>query len=293
MRVLLLILLFASPLYAQQEDIAQYLQDISVTIKAGMSTGSGVLFTREVEGKKVNFVWTAAHVIDNLRATREVIDKNGQKRNIVEFKDAEILREIVFDGRKVGQIQMFAKVLKFSEADNGEDLALMMLRQTGFSEASTQFYLEKDIIPIGSRLFHVGSLLGQAGANSMTQGIMSQVGRVLQLGSGDGVVFDQCAVGAFPGSSGGGVFLAEEDGKGKYVGMLVRGAGEGFNLIVPMRRMKKFADRHNIMWALDQNIPAPTMEEILKMSIEDITVSNDGQQDRAVPVNFPFLIQLN
>ena len=62
---------------------------------------------------------------------------------------------------------------------------------------------------------------------------MSQVGRVLDLGSGGGTVFDQTTVTAFPGSSGGGVFLTD----GKYVGMLVRGAGETFNLIVPVRRM--------------------------------------------------------
>ncbi|HAT67623.1 MAG TPA: hypothetical protein DCS66_24005, partial [Flavobacteriaceae bacterium] len=63
-----------------------------------------------------------------------------------------------------------------------------------------------------TELYHVGSLLGQTGSNSMTRGIVSQVGRVLNLGSGDGTVFDQTTVTAFPGSSGGGVFLSERSG---------------------------------------------------------------------------------
>ena len=39
-------------------------------------------------------------------------------------------------------------------------------------------------------------------------------------------IFDQTTCVAFPGSSGGGVFLKRDDPR--YVGMLVRGAGEGF-----------------------------------------------------------------
>ena len=47
---------------------------------------------------------------------------------------------------------------------------------------------------------------------------------------------------------GGGVYLQN----GKYVGMIVRGAGEGFNLMVPLvRRMKAWAKKNDIMWAID------------------------------------------
>ena len=81
----------------------------------------------------------------------------------------------------------------------------------------------------------------------MTRGIVSQVGRVLSLGTGDGTVFDQTTVTAFPGSSGGGVFLSERSGDkaGQYMGMLVRGAGETFNLIVPVRRMRSWAAKQD------------------------------------------------
>jgi hypothetical protein len=108
--------------------------------------------------------------------------------------------------------------------------------------------------------------LGENGSNSMTTGIMSQVGRMVSLNNSNKILFDQTTVTAFPGSSGGGVFLTD----GQYVGMLVRGAGETFNLIVPMRRMTKWAEEENIMWALDDSIKPPSLENIEKLSVENL-----------------------
>jgi len=298
-------------------DLTNLLQDISVTIKSGTSyskaEGSGVIVTRQVctdvakkKMETINFVWTAGHVIDNLRSVRTVIDpKTGTERKKIEFKDAQIVKELVENGRRVGELKMDCKVLKFSDSENGEDLALLMVRKRNFisSGASATFFLDKNelgdikVVPIGTRLYHVGSLLGQMGSNSMTSGIMSQVGRVLELGSGDGVVFDQTTVAAFPGSSGGGVFLTESSGKeaGQYVGMLVRGAGESFNLIVPVRRMYVWAQKGNVAWAMD-NSKVPTLEEILKMPIENATIRSSaaekaGQKKTEDSINFPTLIQ--
>ena len=50
--------------------------------------------------------------------------------------------------------------------------------------------------------------------------------------------------------------------------MLVRGAGETFNLIVPIRRINKWAKSENIMWALDPSVDAPSLEEIHKLPKE-------------------------
>lgn len=295
----LTIMLLSFPVMAQ--DLAQHLQDISVTVKSpnrsgGEGQGSGIIITREIkksdennETVKVNFVWTAAHVVDNLRNERSVVDpKTGTKRQIVEFRDAQIVQELREDGRRVGEIKMDAKVIRFSDADNGEDLAILMVRKQGFVDVSAAFYLDETIPPIGTSLFHVGSLLGQVGANSMTTGIMSQHGRVLQLGSGDGTVFDQTTCTAFPGSSGGGVFLSGQHSdeewtkvKGQYIGMLVRGAGEGFNLIVPVRRMRDWAKRVNAEWALNPLLPAPSLKFLKKASIEDIGIDfDDGNNKR-------------
>ncbi len=447
-------LFLISSLYAN--DVAQHLQDVSATIKAagsfgGSSTGSGVFITREVpvgEAKEtINFLWTAGHVVDSLRSTREIIGPDGQKKTVVEFKDAKIVKELSEGGRKVGQIEMDARVIKYSDADNGEDLALLMVRKRNFVTASAKFYLEGDmILPVGTNLFHVGSLLGQPGANSMTSGILSQVGRVLQLGNGGGVIFDQNSCPAFPGclvadtaitladntlkrivdikegdkvlsydnsigktmtdtvvkciesghkeiyristknrtieasgnhpfvkinllprllkryiptwtqaedlqendlvgvikddkllpndlsieritsiktigmkmtydltidrthnfiangflvhnSSGGGIFIAEGDHKGKYIGMLVRGAGETFTFMVPIRRMHKWATDQNVLWALDEQTEVPTLEHILGMPVEDPgtkknrdSVQPDNSTDKT---SFPFLLDLD
>lgn len=253
-------------------DISGYLQDISVTIKTAKGEGSGVVFTREIkteEGKKkINFVWTAAHVLENIRNVRTVLDTDGRLKKVTEFQDAEIIKKLVENGRTVGQLAMDAKVIKYSDAKDGEDLALLMIRKFNFVDASAKFHVDQENkgIALGTQLYHVGSLLGSEGSNSMTTGIMSQVGRTLSLNGGAKILFDQTTVTAFPGSSGGGVFLTN----GEYIGMLVRGAGETFNLIVPIRRMNKWAKDEKITWALDQSIDAPSLEEIEKIPVEKL-----------------------
>ena len=190
--------------------VAEHLQTISVTIRAenGWSAGegSGVIFTRKnANGDLVNFVWTAAHVVDNLRTERRVIVK-GSPRTLVEFKDAKIIKVIRQNGRSVGRLELDAEVIKWSDADDGHDLALLRVRKLNFITDSAKFYLDDKTPPLGTDLWHVGSLLGQLGANSMTDGIYSQHGRIIpELNK---LIFDQTTVAAFPGSSGGGVFLA-------------------------------------------------------------------------------------
>lgn len=274
----------------ERREVAEHLQDISVTIRSEdgyqKSEGSGVLITREIEGEKVTFVWTCGHVVDNLRSVRTVIE-DGQPKKVVEFDDVQIIKELVEGGRRVGEIKMDATVIKYSDADDGEDLALLMVRARDYGKDNAKFYLNKEepIIPIGTRLFHVGSLLGQMGANSMTSGIVAQVGRIHGK-----VEFDQTTVTAFPGSSGGGVYLQT----GEYVGMVVRGAGEGFNLIVPVRRIERWAKEHDIMWALDQSIEAPSLKDIKNLPIETAGRSEGtepSKDSKSFSRNFPFLIR--
>lgn len=248
---------------AEPTDIAKHLQDISVTIvaksAAGAGEGSGEVVTRKfASGETVNFVWTAAHCVSNLRRTKEVIDGvSGSRKTVVEFDDAMVVKSLVEDGRAVGKIEFFAEVVRYSAE---EDLALLRLRKKNFLDTTVTFYLEDSITPIGTQLLHVGSLLGQLGSNSMTTGIMSQHGRLINK-----VIFDQTTVAAFPGSSGGGVYLQD----GRMIGMVVRGAGETFNLIVPVRRMRDWSKKAKVEWAIDPNVPLPTEEELKKLPVED------------------------
>lgn len=267
-----LLLIPVSILQAEEVPVSQYLQDISVTIKTDRGSGSGVIFTRKIKcddgEKNVNFVWTAAHVLEGIRSVRSILDIEGKTLKKPVFKDVKIVKKLIENGITVGELSMDAVVVKYSDATDGEDLALLMIKKFDFVDVSAKFEKDKNNsgLPLGTQLYHVGSLLGESGANSMTTGIMSQVGRMLALNSSTKVLFDQTTVTAFPGSSGGGVFLTS----GEYIGMLVRGAGETFNLIVPMRRIQKWAKSESIEWALDPTVKAPTLEELNKLPKEKI-----------------------
>ena len=82
----------------KRQSVADHLQNVSVTIRAegafSAGEGSGVIFTRkDSNGDLVNFIWTAAHVIDNLRSERKVL-VNGTPKTLVEFKDPVVIKEI-------------------------------------------------------------------------------------------------------------------------------------------------------------------------------------------------------
>lgn len=282
----------------QADPLVEKLQDISVTIQSGRSQGSGTMFTRKVGDDTVTYIWTAAHVVDNLRKMRPVVI-NGNPKLVVEFEDAQVVQEFRQDGRCIGERKMYARVIRYSDAQEGEDLALLEIRKRNFvpADTTTAFYESDEAPDVGTELYHVGSLLGQLGSNSLTSGIMSQQGRVLALGA-NGVVFDQTTVTAFPGSSGGGVFLK---GDGRYVGMLVRGAGEQFNFIVPVRRLRAWAKSAKVEWAIDQNVAMPSADELKKLPIEDTGVDFGPQAAMApggsrphedINKEFPFLLLL-
>lgn len=277
---------------------ADYLQDVSVTIVSesnfSRGEGSGVIFSRtDSKGNTINFVWTAAHVIDNLRQERKVI-VGGASKTLVEFKDAKILKVIRENGRTVGRLEMDAEVVKYSDADDGHDLALLRVRKLNFIKDTVRFKLDNEIPKLGTDLWHVGSLLGELGSNSMTDGIYSQTGRLIkQLNKH---VFDQTTVAAFPGSSGGGVFLKSDS---RYVGMLVRGAGETFNLIVPVRRMQEWCEKNKITWALDPKVKLPSDEELAKIPVEDVGADFSPENEakkaikrKLVERDYPFLLKL-
>ncbi len=282
-----------------EQKIINHLQDISLTIKSGDSQGSGTVFTRKEGEDTVSYVWTAGHVISHLKTNRSVLI-NGNEKTVTEFRDAQVVMEFQQEGRKIGETVVDAKVVRYSDPETGRDLALLQVRKKNFAEASrtASFYNSAVIPPVGTKLYHVGSLLGQFGSNSLTQGSISQTGRVLQLGTSAGTVFDQTSVTAFPGSSGGGVFL---ESTGEYVGMLVRGAGEQFNFIVPIREMRAWAKEAKVEWAIDQSVAVPCAEELAKLPIEDagVVFAPGAEKSAAYPHNsyekinkqFPFLLK--
>jgi S1-C subfamily serine protease len=247
---------------AAPNDVPEYLNDISVTIRAADGEGSGVL-KRTKDG--TTWVWTAAHVVAGLRKTRQTIDaKTGATKTVVTFDDAKVIKMLIEDGRTVGRVEVDAEVIRYSDATYGEDLALLRIRKKHFIDACVNFYLEKTPPLRGTPLFHSGSLLGEIGSNSLTEGILSQHGRLIK-----GKVFDQVSTPSFPGSSGGGVYLKSD---GRLIGLLVRGAPGGFSLIVPLRRMQAWAKKAHVEWAIRDGVPVPSQEELEKLQVEDESV---------------------
>jgi S1-C subfamily serine protease len=211
----------------------EQLQNLSVTVHANGAQGSGVIITRDNK----NYVLTAAHVVDDLRKVQKYTDGNGDNKKLSKYEPVTVVREIIREGRSIGKTSIEGEIIAFSSADFGDDLALIELRDA-ITTDSVVFQSSADIPGSGTPLRHVGSFLGQAGSNSVSKGEVSQVGRTL-----NGHVFDQSSCPAFPGSSGGGLWREET---GEYIGTLVRGAGETFNIYVPIRRIKEWAARHHI-----------------------------------------------
>jgi len=269
---------------ALADENCEYLQKVSVTVKSGNSEGSGCVIVHEMlpnknskEKVKVAFILTAGHVVDDLRKTREIINPNGDKKTLIEFNDAAIVKEFRQRGRRVGETKIDAKVIKYSDANNGEDLAILLVRFYGgeLTEKTTVFFVknnpEDEVVRVGTKLWHCGSLLGQDGANSITDGVMSQSGRVYQ-----NKVYDQSTVNAFPGSSGGGIWMEMGEKEiPQYVGMVVRGSGETFNLFVPMRRIHKWTKDNELEWIINPKLPQPTLDEVLKMNPETVNVGDE------------------
>jgi len=252
--------------------VPEYLQDISVTIRAGNAQGSGTLVTRQIGEDTVTFVWTAGHVIDGFRTIRRVVTSNGKTKYLIEFKDPVIVQERHQNGRRVGEQTLDCKVIKYSDADYGEDLAVLMIRLKNAYplSISAKFHPEVNYIPpIGEELSHCGSLLGQFGANSYTTGVLSQTGRLLEGKGASKKVFDQVTAVAFPGSSGGGMYLKDD---GIYIGMLTQGVMQlqGFNFIVPVRRIRAWAVDADIAWAIDPTVKMPTMAELEEIAVEEV-----------------------
>jgi len=134
------------------------LQAVSVRVDVGGDYGTGVLVTREVAPKVTRtFVWTAGHVVERVRQL------DGT------FKHATIYQEHRYEGNRIGASRIEAKVIAYSSADTGEDLALLEILQDNFRPVavSATFYLEDKIPGVGSEVVHVGCTRGLCNSVSL------------------------------------------------------------------------------------------------------------------------------
>lgn len=230
-------LAFALSARAESTDtLAPRLQKTAVTVHSESGQGSGTVVTRGGD----NFCLTAGHVVAGNRVVDNIIE-DSKEHPSVSFRPVTVAQEIYVDGQSVGTTTIEADVIAYSSSEYGQDLALLHLRSRITEDSAT--FSDKKLLPVGTELVHIGSLLGQEGSNSFTTGSLSQVGRVLNER-----VFDQSSCPSFPGSSGGSISLQSN---GDYVGMLVRGTEGGFNLYIPIRRIRQWAATHHVEFVFD------------------------------------------
>lgn len=243
----------------------------SVMIEATGGVGSGVAFRN---GKDV-FVWTAAHVVAGARKNADVLGKDGSVRQVSTFSDVLLSQELFQDGRKGGFESVYAKVIRYSDR---QDLCLLKTR-VAWPKGSVRFAGDAEAV-VGSPIWHVGSMSGSRGCNSLTEGLMSAIGRLRIGGSPEEVqssdVYDQVALTAHPGSSGGGVFLKASSAPciGLVIEFLGPGKLPGVLCIAPVRRMREFARDANCQWAMSAEVPVPDFDDepVVQDAIEVVKV---------------------
>jgi S1-C subfamily serine protease len=284
--ITLVAILSVAVVTAAERYIPEYLNAISVTVRAEMgyqkAEGSGSLFVRKVDDRNATFCWTAGHVIEHLRKVEERIVA-GKPAKKVTFENPKLVRELRNrDGRRTGEVVVDAKVLRYSPAEK-HDLALLVVMSEDFSvTASTEFLSEgAPLTKIGQHLNHCGSFLGGDGSNSYSDGVLSAHGRILFKQP-----FCQTTCVGYPGSSGGVV----ANDKGKYIGMLVRGAGSDYNLCVPVARMWKWSKENGIEWAMNPALRI-TQKEIDKLPIEGPSASDSKGAGEGDHKQYPFMIK--
>ena len=268
--LLILFLLCCEPSLAQEakpqtklekEDVIANLIDCSVSILAGKSQGSGIIFTKQREDKEYTFVLTAAHNLTAIRSETNVITPDGIPRKLVKFDNPDVVNVLIVNGTRIGEMRAKGTIIRYSAPGiAGDDLALLHIPIQNFTNSSARLY--SGVPKIGSDLFHVGSMGGLSGAESLTVGILSQHGR--KIGRN---IFDQTTAPILFGSSGGLMSLQSD---GQVVGVVARMANPVYNFIIPSRRIINWSKRTKVNWLFDEKLEMPPLNEIYSFPIEDI-----------------------
>lgn len=204
--------------------------------------GSGAIF---INGDKT-FMWTCFHVLqDNVSLQMKFDGQTLKYITSVETKPVKITSKLFTDEpREVGEITLYANIIRFSEKD---DVALLELPH-GYFKQSVKFPHNKKYVPLaGTQIFHVGNFSGDWGEKSITQGITGVCGFDLD---GNGVIYDRIGLSFEHGSSGGGVF---EHNSGNCIGLIARTTNPKIcnqGLIIPYRRLCEIATKLDCEWAL-------------------------------------------
>ncbi len=240
-----------------QPSVPEHLRDISVTVSTPEGSGSGVIVVRGHD----TYIWTDAHVVDRERHVRNFIDpKTGKRGTRVEFDDVKIVQAIEGNGNEVGRIIYVAEIIRYSNEKTGEDIALLRLRKKDAFKDSAEFYLQDRAPIIGTELYHFGSFHGASGEFSLSEGVLSKSGRYER-----GRLLDQITCPHVPGSSGGGTFTRD----GQCIGLVDLTVNPTWGYITPVRRMKTWATKVGVEFALDPTKPVPDDKTLSLYPVDD------------------------
>lgn len=187
-------------------------------------SGSGVVVKR---GTRI-FLWTAAHVVDDC--------------------DSVTIRSYIrHEGARVGQTDFTARIL---ERNDALDIALLwVIAPPEYFESV--IFADSELSRVGQSVYHVGNYGGKDFDDSVSIGIISQVG-VPPLSQTWHWQFplDQTTAFVTYGSSGGGIFRHSDN---KLIGIIVGSPRPGIadiNLFVPIRAIRLWAESAHILWAM-------------------------------------------
>lgn len=242
----------------EKRNIINDISSSSVLIYSDGGFGSGVVFKNGED----TFVWTDAHVVAGAQEVFISVDLlTGVPKIYVTYKDVFVVQEMYEQGRKVGETRHIAKIIRYSQT---HDIALLQIYKKNAFASSVEFISNNEIPNIGDKLWHVGSMTGPKGANSLSEGIFSKAGRLRKYFVSDelvGIIYDQCSLSAHRGSSGGGVFRQSD---GKCIGIVTEFLGKdtyGEFCITPARRLREFAKYASCEWAMNHIIKVPQTDE--------------------------------
>ena len=185
-------------------------------VPAPYGNGSGTMVNRFGH----TYVLTAAHVV---QVALEAVTNDLDRAYVTVYKGTNKWEAYVIN------------------CDRHQDLALLRIVGTNVPGVSIKFFNPRLIPPIGTKLLHVGNLLGQY-PRSYSEGVLAGLGGPAPEDPHN--EYDQTTVTDYPGSSGGGVFTAD----GRYAGMILQWDGPGINFICPVRRMVEWADQNDLLW---------------------------------------------
>lgn len=226
--------------------VAEQVLEVSYLVETETALGSCTVFGKD--GR--TFAWTAAHVVAGLYG-KESRYVDGEIKEVPYFRPCYVVKQLTEDGRIVGFKKYEARVIA---VDFARDIALLRVLH---HLTDRPIHMLDHAPEVGTSLVHGGSRWGYVGIRSVTFGSLAQIGTFLS--DFPEMSYDLVTSPASPGSSGGGVFVAET---GEYAGMVVRGAESTFILIVPARDIFHWGIEHGFEWAVMDSVKAPSDDEL-------------------------------